>query len=354
MTDSFYTPEVQSEGDRPKLFKTCPVCNAETPPGTISCPKCGVNLEIARSNLIKDMALEVGKYGFSVGQSLQKPAATLPSPPKSIKHKDQLEKPLGSCSYLLIGFIFANFTPVLLYLFVYVIPVDDVSLVFAFLSLLVFFSILYFSTIGRYGKLSFYGVVNIFVLLFIPIVNWWAAYYLGRGIHMKVSKQQLHNPHKPTSIGLVLIILTVGIAWLLSLPAISPAVPPTPTPKASYFHMTEPSSSPKVILTPTPTPTPCLHWSKITTSMNGRSICVYGTIYQITSSRETFTRIEFTDRPNTFFLYSVNLYFTDETTGRALSAGDCVSITGKVDTISNVPYIDIREETLYFCESWMK
>lgn len=39
--------------DRPDFFKTCPVCRTDTPPAILSCPNCGVNLEIARARVIE-------------------------------------------------------------------------------------------------------------------------------------------------------------------------------------------------------------------------------------------------------------------------------------------------------------
>lgn len=83
--------------------------------------------------------------------------------------------------------------------------------------------------------------------------------------------------------------------------------------------------------------------------MNGRTICVYGTVQNIRSTRETLTRIEFTDQPNIFFIYSTNLTFADATTGKALSTGDCVQVKGTVLLIGHVPYIDIADQGLYHC-----
>jgi len=210
--------------DRPRLFKNCPVCGAETPKGAINCPNCGVDLEIARSN--------AGEQRLA--------------PPPSIKKS---------------------------------------------------------ITVGT-------------------IVGW--------------------------VMGLFLLLLLYGfIHDTMLLPAMY-APTPRPTPRPTITHNVQTS----IMLTGY-APSTCTHWSEISARMNGQTVCVYGTIYQITTSRETFTRIEFTDQPNTFFLYSVDWYFYDKDTGKNIAAGDCLSFTGKVATITGVPYISMGHDLPYFCEPWM-
>lgn len=58
---------------RPKFFKNCPVCNAETPRGVTHCPGCGVDLEIARVNLMKGIVIEGGKIGYAAGRTVAPP-----------------------------------------------------------------------------------------------------------------------------------------------------------------------------------------------------------------------------------------------------------------------------------------
>lgn len=60
-------PDFTEQEDRPKFFRNCPVCNTETSPGLIRCPNCGVDLEIARSNVMKGMVVEGGKIGYVAG-----------------------------------------------------------------------------------------------------------------------------------------------------------------------------------------------------------------------------------------------------------------------------------------------
>lgn len=41
------------EKNCPAIFRNCPVCNGYTPAGSITCPHCGVNLEIARDKNVR-------------------------------------------------------------------------------------------------------------------------------------------------------------------------------------------------------------------------------------------------------------------------------------------------------------
>jgi hypothetical protein len=125
---------------------------------------------------------------------------------------------------------------------------------------------------------------------------------------------------------------------------------------------TPPTSRPIPTITPRPinvartsqvnTDNSCIPWSEVTAQMAGKTVCVYGTIYQITSSRETYSRYEFTAKPNSFFMFTDG-YFYHPDTGKNVVAGDCIVDTEKVQTIEGIPYIDVGKEIL-FCESWMK
>jgi len=99
--------------------------------------------------------------------------------------------------------------------------------------------------------------------------------------------------------------------------------------------------------TPTPSAPPCIRWDKVTASMEGRKVCVYGAVYNIYNTNETATRIEFTSQPNTFFLYDANYIYPD------LRQGDCVAAEEVVQLYDNkIPYMSVSG--LYVCETWMK
>jgi hypothetical protein len=270
---------------------------------------------------------------------------------------DDLDRPLGACTYMLIGFLFANLLPaVLLIAFVYlttdVIPLtDDTVFIFSIVSLIISSVALYFAVIGRYGKLNFFGLLNIFIWSFIPIINWWVAYYLGRGLHMKFSGQKLHSPHKATPVGLILIVLLFAVGWIadaVDTQASSPSQSvktstPLPRPTMTAF----PQSLTQQTRNSDPTQPSCYRWNQITPSMNKKDVCVYGTVKNVYSTNETSTRIRFTDEPNQFFLFSTN-YIFDE-----LKSGSCVMARGKIELYEKTPFINVSDD-LYYCEAWMK
>jgi hypothetical protein len=121
-------------------------------------------------------------------------------------------------------------------------------------------------------------------------------------------------------------------------------------PTYSYSPTTAPAipaSIPTKFRTPTASAPPCIRWDKVTPSMAGRKVCVYGTAYNIYNTNETATRIKFTSQANTFFLYDANYVYPD------LRAGDCVAAEEVVQLYdSKIPYMSVSG--LYKCESWMK
>ena len=105
-----------------------------------------------------------------------------------------------------------------------------------------------------------------------------------------------------------------------------------------------PTSTPRP--RPTPTHKPCLRWDRIRPSMRGDEVCVYGIVQSLYSTNETWTRIQFTDEPNRFFVSSTLYIFPD------LKAGDCFQANGTVQTYDFIPYLETDE--LYYCEAWME
>ncbi len=249
--------------------------------------------------------------------------------------QNYLERPLGDFTYLVIGFLFANLVPILAYIFLFAIPIDNVSTLYIFVSFLLLFAILYFSTVGRYGRVSFYGILNISVWAFIPIINWGVAYYLGKGLHIKLSKQELYNPHKPTPVGLIIIAILVLLAWVgnSSFPNLSPVTTPTnfPRPKAT----SSPRSSGPVVSAPTRMP--CYRWEDVSSSMNGRIICVYGTVLDYRENWNDGQSMFYFGSKDQFFF--VSLYRWEES-----PEGKCVQSSGEVQLNTyKVPYIKIDQ-----------
>lgn len=178
-----------------------------------------------------------------------------------------------------------------------------------------------------------------------------------------LKKSPVKNFVRGAGITIAVIVLII-VQWICSTPVrdmlTSPIVyfdPPTRTPRPTATRPrptpTFFSSGTRLSLTRQAKQAGCLLWSDITPQMNGQTVCVFGKVHQVYSTRETWTRIKFTDQPNTFFLYSTLYTFTDTTTGQALSPGDCVQITGEVQLFDKVPYIDIGENELKNCTGYL-
>ena len=253
---------------------------------------------------------------------------------------NDLDRPLGWFTYLLMGFLFANLFPLLPFLFFFVLPDADAT-VFVILSLLVLFTVLYFSTIGRYGELSLFGVSNILVWSSVPFANWWVAYYLGRGLHMKFSKQELHSPPKPSAIGLIIIALIVVIAWLGSAnntPSINatPTSLPSSTPQPSIGFPIQVVTAHK----------PCYRWDQITRAMVGQQVCVYGIV--------VYHKQDNDNQLTTFYFGPFDQFFIVSNYSWASQNGKCITVTGEVLLNTyKTPYIHI-DDVINYCESWMK
>ena len=78
----------------------------------------------------------------------------------------------------------------------------------------------------------------------------------------------------------------------------------------------------------------CLRWDQVTVDMNGQTKCVYGIIKSLSG-----TRYNFSDSPNTFFLYS-EYEIQSTVTGKTLAPGECVRLTDAIRIEKDVPYID--------------
>jgi hypothetical protein len=207
------------EKERPPFFTHCPVCNAETPQGATHCPQCRVDLEIARSNFIKDAALTIGKYGFAVGQQ---------------------------------------------------------------------------NALPKKKHISFGSVIGFILLCSLFLLTW--------GVFN--STQQTPPTRQPSP--------TVT-------PRITPRVVPT---ENTSIRLAFPE---------------CFHWSQVNVSMEGRKVCVYGIVHSLYATDEAWTRIRFTDKPNSFFMYDPNFIYPN------IRPGWCVLVSGMVEQIQNIPYIKITE-----------
>lgn len=99
--------------------------------------------------------------------------------------------------------------------------------------------------------------------------------------------------------------------------------------------------------TPTAQIDDCIHWTDVSSLMEGQNICVYGEVESYYNTTETATRINFSSNKKSIFLYDMNYYYPD------LKVGDCVVAKDILRLYNNeIPYLSISE--LFKCASWMK
>jgi hypothetical protein len=86
----------------------------------------------------------------------------------------------------------------------------------------------------------------------------------------------------------------------------------------------------------------CVNWSEVTSSQINQVLCVFGTVYEISYTNQIATRIDFTSKPNSFFIYDSNYVYPD------LKKGDCVLVEERLQLFNNqIPYMSISD--LYKC-----
>lgn len=131
----------------------------------------------------------------------------------------------------------------------------------------------------------------------------------------------------------IIYILGAGIGFYEDF--IKPIINPTPTP---YPTIPPPPTS-----RPRPTPTDsCLIWSQVTYLMEGQYLCVYGTVFSIYQTDNSWTRIKFSSFSDTFFIEDINYTYPD------LKPGNCVQAYGIIRLYGKIPHIQTEGE-LYIC-----
>jgi hypothetical protein len=322
-------------------LKKCPRCDFDL--AGISelhfCPNCGYDL------------LDVPQKPNDVPERSISPISS-----PSIAQQDLL-RPLNGCWYLLIGLIggivlsVAPFAIINGSRFSGLFSDFGVAVVFIIALLAIYLSIWILGTKGMYGKVGFYGFLNIFVLSLIPIGGWVATYYFGKGLYMAVTKQRLLIPRSASKAGMIFLLICflvpaiVVLFVFLSSPSVS--VTSTPYPTARIYSTSTSESAIFLRLTraaATSNALPsCYRWDQITTSMKGQKICVRGMIYNFIQTRKVGTRYEFTDKPNSFFVYSALWEIYNTNTGKTLGPGTCLEVTDIVRVQSGVPYMDLDQ-----------
>jgi len=92
----------------------------------------------------------------------------------------------------------------------------------------------------------------------------------------------------------------------------------------------------------TPQKPNCTHWSEITLNDVGKTICVYGTVYDSYWGGDIFY-IRFTTVKNSFKFIVLNNYYFEDINGK------CVQSTSEIKNFDKVPYMEVREK-IYFCD----
>jgi hypothetical protein len=150
---------------------------------------------------------------------------------------------------------------------------------------------------------------------------------------------------------LICVVTIVGFG-LFALPGLDGLVEPaTATPYPTYTPV-PPTPVPPTASQPEPETNPsdssqqegndCVFWKDITRAMEGEKHCVYGEVYKTYNTNEAW-RIDFGSEKNSFFMYDTKYYYN-------VVVGDCVMAEGTIKLISGVPYLNIENQKLYYCE----
>jgi hypothetical protein len=131
-------------------------------------------------------------------------------------------------------------------------------------------------------------------------------------------------------IWLLLLVLFTWACAPAKIVVVTVVVPPTLPLATNALTAT---NTPNPTLTPTATPNPCLLWSQVTIEMVGKTICVRGIIRQINITNSG-SHWDFTDDRTGFFAVS-SYDGWHPVTGKDMSVGDCVAITGVIQVLSN-------------------
>ncbi len=203
--------------------------------------------------------------------------------------------------------------------------------------------------------------IGILVISFIPLINWIIVYWSGKGL-----SRILLSREKSDFLPKALITLsTLGIiCWSIYIVFIIPDSPAlVSAPPTTHIVMNSPL--PTIIKSPQLTWTyfsiqsrklqtdyakndytaNCNLWSSITLVDVGRTKCVYGNVYNITSDQIAYY-ISFSNKPGSFYIISYDIYFPD------LRIGDCVFATGEIKKLDRTPVMTLLPaDNLYKCPS---
>jgi hypothetical protein len=194
---------------------------------------------------------------------------------------------------------------------------------------------------GRYGKVNFYGFINMFIWAHIPIANFMMFDYYGRGLHLFYTKQEPSNPPIATVTGTIIAGILIAVGIIISLMN-SPSFSPTPDLTSLPTSKPRPTAIATVRVVASSTPS-CLKWDEIVPQMEGRKVCVYGTVRDYQENPTLNATYFYFGSKSEFFFVASDVFFPD------FKNGECASATGVVQLNTyKTPYIKIDE--LLNCE----
>ncbi len=327
----------------PEYFNYCPVCKTATRITDISCTNCQVDLAIARRPLIEEEfknfpippSSPSSHTSISVSQYI----------PQEVPHMDNENAGFIAKLFFFLGNFIAYAGGILALLYTLFVIASLFGWVNAIIAL-IFFPLAY--TLFPFYLALEYGNLTLIILNYgVGVI---AALFVYLGNRFTADKQPTQTPpiaspkEKKLTLSAVIgwalgcFILLIAYGWFkdtvlfptmyadTSPPISNPTIPPPPT--------TEPR--------PTPTDS-CFHWSKITSQMEGRIVCVFGTMTVHTEDWENeLTRFYF-GTTEQFFIVS-NYRWSEP------FEGECITTTGEIFLNTyKVPYIKIQDQ-INFCQ----
>lgn len=87
----------------------------------------------------------------------------------------------------------------------------------------------------------------------------------------------------------------------------------------------------------------CYRWDQVTIQMKDKTVCVRGIVTRLVQYGNVGARYQFSDKPNTFFLYGTNYVVIDPVSGKTIGPGVCLQAIGVIRVQSSIPYINLDE-----------
>jgi len=196
--------------------------------------------------------------------------------------------------------------------------------------------------------------LGILVVSFIPIINWLIVYWSGKGIARTFFTPSSIGNYVKVYLSLMFIGMIGSAIFFVFIASDIPTYAAIPTWTPLKMKTKEPLKTWTSIYKPTKYATigsagsyfkdNCVLWSSITLNDVGKTKCVYGKVYNITSDNIAYY-ISFSDKRGAFYIISYDIYFPD------LRIGNCVYATGVIKRLDNNPVMTLLPaDNLYKCQ----